>query len=178
LNAKDKEMTEETLEQPEDLVLCPECGAEMDEDDVACPQCGAEFGFYCPECDEEIPAEATVCPQCGAEMDAGFEDDEDAPDGVTEDEPGEAPKREPREDVERATFCADCGEPIDEDDLECPSCGIDLCLDCSSPLDEDDEACPHCGAEFAFSCPDCNADLPADADVCTECGYEFAEDDD
>jgi predicted amidophosphoribosyltransferase len=149
---------------------CPECGEEMDPDASICPHCGAEFGFYCPECDQEIPADATVCPHCGAELDEGFEDEDE--DGAFLVEPGE-----PEAEGERASFCGNCGEPITEDDEECPACGVDLCPDCGSPLDDDVDVCTVCGAEFAFSCPECGADLKADDDVCPNCGFEFEEED-
>lgn len=169
-------MTEELLdkEQLDDAEMdeefrCPDCGALMDPDETVCPHCGAEFGFYCPECDEEIPAEASVCPHCGAELEEGFEDEIEGEEGLeSEAKPGTA--------VERATFCANCGEPIGEEDEECPSCGVDLCPDCGNPLDPEAEVCPYCGAEFAFSCPECGQDLPADADICPHCGAEFEED--
>jgi predicted amidophosphoribosyltransferase len=168
-------MTEEFLDEEQlddDLdeeAYCPDCGALMDPDDTVCPQCGAEFGFYCPECDQEIPAEASICPYCGAELEEGFEDELEGEEEVES-------QAKPDVAVERATFCANCGEPIDEEDEECPSCGMDLCPDCGNPLDPDDDVCPHCGAEFAFSCPECGEDLPADADVCPHCGAEFEED--
>jgi len=151
--------------EPEEVVYCPVCGAAMDLDDTACPHCGAEYGFYCPECDAEIPPEAVVCPHCGAELEAGFEDDEGA--------------EEPTVGADgRFTVCANCGEPIDAADEECPACGVDLCPDCGYPLGPEDTICPHCGAEFSFSCPNCGEDLAADADVCPHCGYEFDEDED
>jgi RNA polymerase subunit RPABC4/transcription elongation factor Spt4 len=100
-------------------------------------------------------------------LEEGFED---------EDEPqAEEPDGE---EIVRADFCSNCGEPIDAEDEECASCGADLCPDCGTALAEDDDACPHCGAEFIFSCPECDTDLPADADVCPNCGYTFEEDED
>ena len=105
-----------------------------------------------------------LCVHCGAELEEGFEDDEK-----------ETKKEKASPGVERAAFCGESGEPIDEEDDECPSCGVDLCPDCGNPLDEDDEVCPHCGAEFAFSCPDCGEDLPVEAEACPHCGYEFEE---
>jgi predicted amidophosphoribosyltransferase len=83
--------------------------------------------------------------------------------------------QEIRPEVERATFCGNCGQAIDQDADECPSCGVDLCLDCGSPLRGDDEVCPACGAEFAFSCPECGEDLSADEEECPNCGYEFED---
>lgn len=169
----------ELVDDEEESAECPECGAEMDADDTVCPQCGAEFGFYCPECDEEVPLDATVCPHCGTELDEDFEDEdaEGAEDLPADDGASEGATAE-RGDEDRAEFCADCGEPIDEEDEECPSCGIDLCPDCGSPLDPDEDECAECGAQFAFSCPACSEDLDPDADVCPHCGYSFDEDED
>jgi predicted amidophosphoribosyltransferase len=154
-------------------VYCPECGARMDPDQTTCPRCGAQFSFYCPVCDEEIPAEATICPHCGAELDEGFEDEGSQDEGFYAG-PGGAAEEGERE-TERATFCGNCGEPIGEDDEECPSCGVDLCPECGSPLDPGDTACPECGTEFVFTCPECGEELGLDEDVCPHCGFEFGE---
>ena len=89
---------------------------------------------------------------------------------------GEEPGAEVEADTEWAEFCGNCGEPIDPDDEECPSCGVDLCPDCGTALEPEADVCPHCGAEFAFSCPECGEDLPADAEACPHCGYVFEED--
>ena len=151
--------------------LCPECGAEMDPDDTVCPKCGAEFGYYCPECDEELPLDATICPHCGAELDEGFEDEAEG--GAVDEDLDE----ETESVLTWAEFCSSCGEPLSEDDEECPACGLDLCPDCGTALTEEDEACPNCGAAFAFSCPDCGEDLPAEAEVCPHCGYQFDDED-
>ena len=86
-------------------------------------------------------------------------------------EPAEKGERE----IERASFCGSCGEPIGEDDEECPSCGVDLCPDCGSPLDPGETVCPECGTEFVFTCPECGEELGLDEDVCPHCGFEFGE---
>lgn len=171
---EDKDIDE--LDENE-VARCPDCGAEMDKDETVCPECGAEFGFFCPECDREIDPDATECPHCGAELDEGFYDEIEL--DYEDDDDTEASDEEVDERfIVRAEFCASCGEPIAEQDEECPSCGMDLCTDCGHPLDADDEICPYCGAEFAFSCPDCGQDLPSDANTCPHCGFSFDDEED
>lgn len=178
-------------EIPLDATVCPHCGTELEEDfededlgaepddsRLRAEEEQAEYGFYCPECDEEVAFEATVCPHCGTELEEDFEDEDSGAEPERPPPPAEEAERaaEERAAVERAEFCADCGEPISEEDEECPSCGVDLCPDCGGPLDPEDDECPECGAQFAFSCPECDEDLDADADVCPYCGYSFDED--
>jgi ribosomal protein L40E len=50
----------------EELVACPDCGAENLKSAEVCRGCGyALIGHECPTCGTRVPASAQVCPECG-----------------------------------------------------------------------------------------------------------------
>jgi len=51
--------------EPETVVDCPLCGAEVPDSDKYCPECGQSIRENCPVCGTEVEGEI-YCPECGS----------------------------------------------------------------------------------------------------------------
>ncbi len=102
---------------------CMSCGKTVSGKERSCPRCGASFEgvvFECPFCGDAVSPDETRCKTCGTEFSAFSE-------GVSETsavalDGGDRPSHvgEPKESVEYQ--CPECGNPVGENDDECPSC--------------------------------------------------------
>jgi len=57
--------------QPQNFVICPNCGAQNPQNAKFCSNCGqriAKSGRFCPQCGSSVPFNARFCPNCGAKL--------------------------------------------------------------------------------------------------------------
>ncbi len=178
-------------EMEEELVLCPECGAEVAEDAEECPNCGASFieeVCECPACGMEISCDVNICPECGAE----FEEEEEEIEEEAFEEEIEEPLEEEEtaeEELAEVCECPECGAEIPCDAPSCPECGVEFEEEEEEIVEEEFEPELEEIEEEAFEeeleeeeelaelceCPECGADIDCEASSCPNCGVEFEE---
>jgi RNA polymerase subunit RPABC4/transcription elongation factor Spt4 len=171
-----EEMYEDTKKE---LVICSECGSEIDASVDKCPHCGEVFEgeeFQCPKCDNIVPESASMCPNCGNK----FMD-------LKEDLSDEKKVKEPKTQIVDKLYCSECGAVVDEDMTECPGCGENFEGEIE---DEDSEGGippdktvkrrtpPKKGKsvednDMTFICSVCGASVRDGDNKCPECHTEF-----
>lgn len=93
------------------MVICQNCGDEMDDGAKFCRNCGSEI---IPE--EEISVESSkkVCPSCGIEVDEGMKFCKNCGAEINPE----------HDEVNQTKFCPNCGREMLNDVKFCPECGF------------------------------------------------------
>jgi ribosomal protein L40E len=106
----------------QEVILCPNCGAEVPADAIFCPECSAPLKQHiCPKCGAVNTYAADICIVCKTwllEHQCKF---------CYAEIPDEA------------SFCPECGKP--KEGIPCPHCGnlsiFDFCTKCGKPVTEE-----------------------------------------
>jgi RNA polymerase subunit RPABC4/transcription elongation factor Spt4 len=171
-----EDMYEDTKKE---LVICSECGSEIDASVDKCPHCGEVFEgeeFQCPKCDNIVPESAKMCPNCGNKF-------MDLKEDMSDEKKVEGPKTQ----IVDKLYCSECGAVVDEDMTECPGCGENF----EGEIEDDDSEAgmppdrtvkrrtpPKRGQgaednEMTFICSVCGASVRDGDNKCPECQTEF-----
>ncbi len=132
-----------TFHNNQNLTECPKCHAKINQGQRFCGSCGFDI-------DDSI--EEIVCSRCGTEL------------------------RGSKFCVEcgkKYTPCPQCGQDLDEDTMECDTCGYEppkKCSHCGAIMRSGANFCPECGKSVVNECPKCGMVLEGEPNFCPKCG--------
>ena len=182
-NFKEEKSKDMSMNQSEDVAICPSCGATLEKGGIFCMICGKkipekkeqrcdENGFeliklICKECGYELEEGTQFCPNCGKKVE---------------------------EEKEEVLKCKECGYELEEGTRFCPVCGTPVvekkeetiqekivCSQCGYELNEEIKFCPNCGSVVLekqdmpekVNCSKCGAKIDKTMVFCPECGQEI-----
>jgi predicted amidophosphoribosyltransferase len=143
-------------------LACPACGEPVSSDAERCEACG--YDFEAEESSEILPqvANAPSVSLVSAALGAA------------------APRVDNLEDQSGLNLgeseggvCPSCDAPVILEEGFCRDCGQPFCTMCQQPIDEEDEQCPHCGVQLYFDCSQCGFELTAGTEICPNCNTLF-----
>lgn len=113
------------IQQEKGVVVCQQCGAEVNMESVFCNNCGAkvekpkppvvqENTVICPNCGSQVAEGSAFCTSCGNKMEAPQQAEETDPETA-------APEEEKQEKV-----CPQCGSRLSDDAKFCVNCGCKI----------------------------------------------------
>ena len=182
-NFKEEKSKDMSMNQSEDVAICPSCGATLEKGGIFCMICGEKI----PEkkeqrCDENgCELIKLICKECGYELEEG-----------TQFCPNCGKKVE--EEKEEVLRCKECGYELEEGTRFCPVCGTPVvekkeetiqekivCSQCGYELNEEIKFCPNCGSVVLekqdmpekVNCSKCGAKIDKTMVFCPECGQEI-----
>ena len=182
-NFKEEKSKDMSMNQSEDVAICPSCGATLEKGGIFCMICGKKI----PEkkeqrCDENgCELIKLICKECGYELEEG-----------TQFCPNCGKKVE--EEKEEVLKCKECGYELEEGTRFCPVCGTPVvekkeetiqekivCSQCGYELNEEIKFCPNCGSVVLekqdmpekVNCSKCGAKIDKTMVFCPECGQEI-----
>lgn len=182
-NFKEEKSKDMSMNQSEDVAICPSCGATLEKGGIFCMICGEKI----PEkkeqrCDENgCELIKLICKECGYELEEG-----------TQFCPNCGKKVE--EEKEEVLKCKECGYELEEGTRFCPVCGTPVvekkeetiqekivCSQCGYELNEEIKFCPNCGSVVLekqdmpekVNCSKCGAKIDKTMVFCPECGQEI-----
>ena len=168
-NFKEEKSKDMSMNQSEDVAICPSCGATLEKGGIFCMICGEKI----PEkkeqrCDENgCELIKLICKECGYELEEG-----------TQFCPNCGKKVE--EEKEEVLKCKECGYELEEGMQFCPNCGKKVeeekeevlrCKECGYELEEGTRFCPVCGTPVVEK----KEETIQEKIVCSQCGYELNE---
>ena len=182
-NFKEEKSKDMSMNQSEDVAICPSCGATLEKGGIFCMICGKKIPekkeqrcdengcelikLICKECGYELEEGTQFCPNCGKKV--------------------EEEKEEEKEEVLR---CKECGYELEEGMQFCPNCGKKVeeekeevlrCKECGYELEEGTQFCPNCGKkveeekEEVLKCKECGYELEEGTRFCPVCGTPVVE---
>ena len=182
-NFKEEKSKDMSMNQSEDVAICPSCGATLEKGGIFCMICGEKI----PEkkeqrCDENgCELIKLICKECGYELEEGTQFCPNCGKKVEEEKEEVLKCKECGYELEGGTrFCPVCGTPVVEKKEETIQEKI-VCSQCGYELNEEIKFCPNCGSVVLekqdmpekVNCSKCGAKIDKTMVFCPECGQEI-----